>query len=108
MKPVIDGILYPDCEPPVDLSDECDAADYLHRVCGAYDFGMPPQPEVVATLRELKPVFDKYPISTSMGYHALRRWFGWEEFSCPVRPFLKCEERDPREGRDLDPALNCI
>lgn len=108
MKPEIDTSLYPDERAPSDLSDERVAADYVHRVCGAYDFGIPPSPGVVATLRMLRPIFDKYPVSGSIGYHALRRWFGWEELASPVPPVLRCEQRDLLEGRALDPCLQQI
>jgi hypothetical protein len=105
MIPVIDHSLYPDCEPPVDLTDEGDAADYLHRVCGAYDFGIPPSPEVVATLREMRAIFDRHPVSGSMAYHALRRWFGWPELPHVGTPYNRAAQRDFLEGREPDPIL---
>lgn len=105
MNPVIDASLYPDCEPPVTLADEGDAADYLMRVCGAYDFGMPPSLEVVATLRTMRGVFDRYPLSSSMAYHALRRWFGWPELPHVGRPQNAATQRDFLEGRGPDDTL---
>ncbi len=105
MKPEIDASLYPDEPAPLDLRDERVAADYVHRVCGAYDFGIPPSPGVVATLRTLRPVFDKYPVSGSVGFHALRRWFGWEELPSVVPPALRSDRRDFIEGRQPDPIL---
>lgn len=104
-NPEIDGTLYPDEDVPHDLNDPGVAADYLHRVCGAYDFGIPPTPGVVATLRQMRPTFDEHPVLGSVGYHALRRWFGWEELPSPVPPPLKSDQRDFLEGRDPDPIL---
>ena len=105
MPPVIDATLYPDCEPPPDLADAGVAADYLTRVCGAYDFGMPPRPEVIATLREMRGVFDQFPLLDSMAYHALRRWFGWPELPHVGRPLNPGAEQDAREGREPDDTL---
>ncbi|MBI2925255.1 MAG: hypothetical protein HYY24_06070 [Verrucomicrobia bacterium] len=105
MNPAIDTSLYPDCEPPTDLADESVAADYLVRVCGAYDFGMAPRPEVVATLREMRDIFDKYPLLDSMAYHALRRRFGWPELPHVGTPHNPATEQDCREGREPDPIF---
>ena len=104
-SPEIDGTLYPDEDAPDNLDDPRVAADYLHRVCGAYDFGIPPTPGVVATLRQMRKVFDEYPVTGSVGYHALRRWFGWAEMASPVPPVLKSDQRDFLEGREPDPIL---
>ncbi len=105
MNPAIDATLYPDAEPPADLADERIAADFLVRVCGAYDFGIPPRPEVIATLREMREVFDRFPLTDSMAYHALRRWFGWPELPHVGRPFNPGVEHDLREGREPDDTL---
>ena len=105
MTPEIDASLYPDEPAPTDLRDERVAADYLHRVCGAYDFGIPPSPGVVATLRELRSVFDHYPVPGSVAYHTLRRWFGWPEMPSVVPPTLRSDRGDLLEGREPDPIL---
>jgi hypothetical protein len=105
MTPAIDALFYPDCEPPADLRDEGDAADYLMRVCGAYDFGIPPRPEVVATLRTMRDTFDRFPLSDSMAYHTLRRWFGWPEFPHVGPLWNAAAEQDAREGRPPDDTL---
>ena len=105
MKPEIDHSLYPDVEAPESLDAECDAADYVGRVCGAYDFGIPPSDEVIETLRGLRTVFDKYSLPASPGYHALRRMFGWP--AVPPLPVteLRSQQLDRREGREPDPIL---
>lgn len=105
MTRYIDGALYPDCDPPTDLRDEHEAADFLMRVCGACDFGMPPSDETVVTLRTLRDTFDRFPILDSMAYHALRRWFGWPELPHVGAPWNSAAEQDAREGRPPDDTL---
>jgi hypothetical protein len=105
MSPAIDASLYPDCEPPTNLTDEAAAVDYLMRVCGAYDFGIPPRPDVVETLRTMRAIFDKYPLLDSMAYHALRRQFGWPALNHVGTPNNPAAEQDFREGREPDPIL---
>lgn len=105
MTPFIDATLYPDCEPPADLATPADAADYLMRVCGSCDFGMPPGPETVATLRAMRDTFDRHPLRDSLAYHALRRWFGWPELPHEGMLWNPAAEQDAREGRPPDDTL---
>jgi len=75
----LDHSVYPDLEdPPLELVDEGDKADYVHRICGAWDFGVPPLRDTIALLSTWKSVFDRFPIPQSPSYHAFRDWFGWE------------------------------
>lgn len=108
MNPEIDTSLYPDREPPADLACESEAADYLQRVCAAYDFGIVPSPEVRAGLRQRRDIFDRYPLPASPAYHALRRWFGWPPV--PGRPPLRLryELFDQRESRPPDPCADWL
>ena len=76
---MIDAGLYPDCDPPGQLETPHEKADYLHRVCGAFDYGLPPDAETLKALREWKEIFDQFPLSGSPGYHALRAFYRWEE-----------------------------
>ncbi len=76
MLPEIDHSLYPDTEAPASLASVSDAAEYVHRVCAAYDFGIPPSDGVIETLRSLRNVFDRFPLPASPAYHALRRLYG--------------------------------
>ncbi len=105
MLPEIDHSLYPDTDAPESLDSEYDAAEYVQRVCGAYDFGIPPSDGVLETLRSQRTVFDKYPMPASPAYHALRRWFGWPPVSALPAPELRSEHFDRREGRELDAQL---
>lgn len=40
---IIDQSVYPDVEPPEELTSFEDWADYLQRICGAFDFGIFPE-----------------------------------------------------------------
>lgn len=74
----IDATVYPDAEPPSDLATMAEKADYLHRICGAFDFGVPPDAPTLRLLAGWKAVFDRFPFPHSPAYHALRAWYGWE------------------------------
>lgn len=74
----IDATVYPDREPPSELTTPEEKAEYVHRVCAAFDFGVPPEETTLQLLWGWKPVFDRFPISHSPAYHALRAFFGWE------------------------------
>jgi len=72
----IDGTLYPDTEPPVELESLADRVDFLARLCAAWDFGLLPDGETVAEIRhpEWRPAVDACRLLTSPAYHLLRRW----------------------------------
>jgi hypothetical protein len=75
----IDTSLYPDQPPPQRLETVEQKADYLQRVCGAFDHGFPPTADTLIALRQWKDVFDRFPLRGSSGYHALRSYYGWED-----------------------------
>lgn len=103
-----DGSVYPDLESPPEALDACEAqADYLHRVCAAWDFGVPPSEETVSLLSTWKEIFDRFPFVVSPAYHALRQWFGWESIPVPPGCYAavpRYREYDRLEGRDEDPC----
>jgi hypothetical protein len=74
----LDHSVYPDIEPPADLVTPEEKADYLQRLCGAFDFGIAPEPYTLGLLSRWKDVFDRFPLKASPAYHALRAFFGWE------------------------------
>ena len=84
-NPWIDGALYPDTDPPEDLIDVADRADFLVRLCAAWDFGTLPDPALVARTRqpEWREAVDACQLLTSPVYHLLRKWHG-----LPVLPYL--------------------
>ncbi len=105
MRPEIDNSLYPDTDAPESLDCAADAAEYVHRVCAAYDFGIPPSDGVVETLRALREIFDRFPLPASPAYHALRRLYGWPPVPAVAVPELLAEFFDRREGREPDDTL---
>ena len=46
----LDGSVYPDRDPPSDLPTPGDKADYVHRICAAWDFHIHPEPETFELL----------------------------------------------------------
>src|SRR3989442_11548851 len=108
MADAIDHSLSPDTAAPDDLRDELVAADYVQRVCGAYDFGIVPSAAVLDTLRGLRAVFDHFPLPALPAYHALRRLFGWPAIQSVPPARLRYELFDLREGRAADPCLTSV
>ncbi len=48
----LDTALYPDEEPPADMDSLPARVDFLARLCAAWDFGILPDPETVAEIRQ--------------------------------------------------------
>jgi hypothetical protein len=78
MKPYLDASVYPDQEPPEDLTTPEDKADYVHRICSAFDFGIPPEDATIQLLAAWKDIFDRFSLAYSPAYHAFRAHYGWE------------------------------
>jgi len=103
----IDGTVFPDMDaPPRRLDTPEDKADYIHRVCSAWDHGVQPDAQTFALLSEWREVFDRFPIVTSPAYHAMRAWFRWNTVPVPAglhppRPWYVAY--DEIEGRPEDP-----
>ena len=112
MNQYIDQSLYPDAEvPPESLDSPEDKADYVHRICTAWDFGIHPEPETFELLSGWKEVFDRFPVATSPAYHAMRAWFGWTAVPFPPgisAPVPRWLHQDRIEGRDSDPCEGMI
>jgi hypothetical protein len=72
----IDGALYPETDPPKELTDVRDRVDFLARLCAAWDFGVLPYPETVAEIRkpDWRAAVDTCRLLTSPAYHLLRDW----------------------------------
>ncbi len=81
----IDGSLYPDTEIPDALDTLEDRVDFLARLCGAWDFGILPEPETVLEVRgpHWREAVDSCRLLTSIAYHLLRDWHG-----LPELPFI--------------------
>jgi len=85
MNTWIDGSLYPDQDVPKSLTSMADKIDFLVRVCAAWDFGMPPRPEVFDEILTppWREVVDEAAFLTSCAYHLLRELHG-----LPEQPYL--------------------
>lgn len=108
----IDSSLYPDFDiPPSQLESPGERADYLHRVCGAMDFQVFPEPETWELLAGWKEIFDRFPMAASPAYRTMREVFGWEPVEMPAGlpayrpPYLAM---DAAEGREADPCESMI
>src|SRR5207244_12909893 len=67
----LDHTVYPDLyDPPNELNSPEERADYLHRVCAAWDHHVHPEPQTFALFSTWKEIFDCYPVLTSTAYHA--------------------------------------
>jgi hypothetical protein len=104
----IDHSVYPDLAVlPDGLPTPGERADYVHRICAAWDFGLVPEPKTFRLFRGWRDIFDGYPLPHSPAYHAFRSWFGWP---APERgPLLEthAERLDRREGRQ-DPCAEML
>lgn len=84
-------------------------ADYVRCICAAWDTLIYPEPETFDRFRGWKDIFDKFPLRTSLGYHAFRAHFGWEAIPSGVPGFpLGWEISDRLEGRGPDPCEGMI
>lgn len=79
----IDGSLYPDTETPGALDTLEARVDYLARLCGAWDFGILPEPGAVVEIRrpDWREAVDACRLLTSISYHLLRDWHGLPELA---------------------------
>ena len=97
----LDHSVYPDIEPPSDLGTAEEKADYMERVCAAFDYGVAPEEYTLDLLSTWKDIFDRFPYQGSPAYHALRAFFGWEPtdrlpyFGTPY--YLELDRREERE-----------
>ena len=98
---IIDHSVYPDVNsPPFELTTLEERADYVQRICGAFDFGIFPEETDWQTFAGWKEVFDRFPLPDSPGYHAFRHWYGWN--ATPIEQRLgipSWKAADLREGR---------
>jgi hypothetical protein len=104
----IDHSVYPDLDaPPDELLGPEERAEYVHRVCAAWDFGLVPEPETFRLFRSWRSVFDGFVLPHSPAYHAFRAWFGWPPVAVGSVLETEAERLDRREGR-IDPCANML
>ncbi|MEA2689084.1 MAG: hypothetical protein QOD51_1691 [Candidatus Eremiobacteraeota bacterium] len=105
---MIDHSAYPDTEHGDDFEDDYDRADYVHRICTAWDFGVPPEAYTVELFRGWRDVFDRFPIASSPAFHAFRATFRWPAVPpAPCFSTAQWEILDALEGRD-DPCRDSV
>jgi hypothetical protein len=105
----IDHSVYPDVEAlPEQLTTPAEKADYVHRICAAWDFGLVPEWETFDLFRGWRDVFDRYSLPYSPAYHAFRAWFGWPTAEKGKILDTYAEMLDRLEGRGEDPCRRMI
>jgi hypothetical protein len=97
----IDGSLYPDVEVPESLDTIEEKIDFIARLCGAWDFGILPEPETAAEIKkpEWRETIEETRMLSSLAYHLLRAWHDLAE--------LQYLGTFPAEIRD-DPQLDFV
>ncbi|HUF60518.1 MAG TPA: hypothetical protein VMN36_00455 [Verrucomicrobiales bacterium] len=105
----LDHSVYPDlAEPPMELHTIEDRADYVHRICGAFDFGIFPEREDWQLFAGWKDVFDRFPLPDSPGYHTFRSRYRWEPVPRGTHGLpAHWKMADEREGR-IDPCEDMV
>lgn len=100
----IDHSVFPDLDrPPADLESMEKRADYVQRICAAWDFGVVPEWETFRLFSAWREVFDAHALPDSPAYHAFRSWFGWPAVQGGTVLQTSAERLDRREGR-TDPC----
>jgi hypothetical protein len=81
----LDGALYPDVEPPVELLTLTERVDFIARLCAGWDFGLLPRGVTLTEIRrdDWREAVDACRLLTSPTYHLLRAWHG-----LPPMPYL--------------------
>ncbi len=108
----IDQSVYPDLDHPPKALESLEAkADYVHRICSAWDFGVHPDVATFDLFTRWRDVFDQFPVTTSPAYHAFRSWFRWPTLDMPEGvPTMtpRWLHMDRLEGRPTDPCEKMI
>lgn len=100
----MDYSVYPDIFGQVNLDSDEAKADYVHRICAAWDFGVLPTDETFELFRNWEHIFRKYPYHSSPAYQAFQEYYGWElvndpSIYCGLKDYWK--EQDNIDGRNL-------
>lgn len=107
----IDYSLYPDLdEPPVSLETQEDQADYIHRVCGAWDFGITPDQETLDLISGFRDAGVNFPLPHLISYHVLCDMFDWPAMPHPDTSLVynSSDKLDALEGRSPDPCWSMV
>lgn len=105
----IDHSVYPDVSaPPDELKTPAEMADYVHRICAAWDFGIVPERETFELFEGWRSIFDRYALPLSPAYHTFRTLFGWPKIEKGRILSTRAERLDMSEGRPEDPCRGMI
>ncbi|MEO6913441.1 MAG: hypothetical protein ABI182_05415, partial [Candidatus Baltobacteraceae bacterium] len=98
----IDGSVYPDLDsPPTDLPTDEAKADYVARICAAWDFGILPEPETFTLFASWRGIFERFLVDDSPAFHSFCRRFGWPHGTGRIFK-AQYEILDGRDGRTDD------
>lgn len=105
----LDYSVYPDVGVlPRDLPTPEDKADYVSRICHAWDFGIVPTAETFELFAGWKEIFDEFVVPHSPAYAAFRSYYGWEAIEDTILE-APWEKIDRINGRTLpDPCEHMI
>jgi hypothetical protein len=106
---MLDHSVYPDvCPAPDELSTLADRADYVHRICSAFDFGVFPERADWERFASWQDVFDTFPLPHSPAYHTFRARYGWPAVPRGTSGLMPgWRAQDLREGR-IDPCESTV
>jgi hypothetical protein len=96
---------------PDTLDTDAEKADYMGRICAAWDFGVFPERETIELFRGWKDIFDRFPLPQSIAYHTFRRMYKWNPIPFPRQGILRrltWEVLDELEGREPDPCAQLV
>ncbi len=103
----LDGSVYPDLEePPHELQTDEEKADYLARICAAWDFGIVPDRDVFTLFAGWRTIFDQFPVPDSPAFNAFCQYFGWPHGAGRIFK-AQYEVLDARDGRK-DPYRDVV
>ncbi|MBV8067516.1 MAG: hypothetical protein JO113_06040 [Candidatus Eremiobacteraeota bacterium] len=102
----LDTAVYPDREPPETLETLEEKADYVHRICSAWDFGILPDESTFELLAGWRNVFERFPIFGSPAFDAFCERFAWPHGTGQIFR-ARYEVLDAREER-TDPVRNLV
>ncbi|PSB29607.1 hypothetical protein [Chlorogloea sp. CCALA 695] len=105
----LDYSVYPDIEDlPQTLHSPEDKADYVARICHAWDFGIVPTLETFELFGDWQEIFNEFVVPHSPAYAAFRDYYGWK----PIKDTIleaPWEKFDRVNGRTLpDPCENML
>jgi hypothetical protein len=109
MSHQLDTSVYPDLEDvPDNLETDESRADYMARICGAWDYGIIPTEETFALFAGWQDIFDRFPLRHSPAYAAFRQAYGWAARPVTILE-APWERRDRQAGRPYpDPCAQLV